>query len=258
MSPKYVAAILLIGAVSLLSQPESAQTLAFEAASIKVHPWQREPRDPATVSGRLVISGSRVTVTAKTLSGLVNYAYDTSVSGGPEWAKSQFYDITAKAEDSLTDDQSRLLFQRLLADRFRLKVHRMPQGVQTYELVIAKGGPKLKESPTGSVYQLNETKARTISVIRGTAMTTTQLADRLSQYAGRPVRDQTTLKGQYDLKLQWTRDTMAPNPAGLNPALSAFPPLSTALQEQLGLKMEATNGTRYVIVIDRAEQPTEN
>ena len=260
MSLKRTAITLLVTTLPLLSQSERMQSLAFEVASIKLHIWQSEPRDPANVSGRISISGSRVTATAESLSALVIYAYDAAVSGEPGWAKRQFYDINAKAagEGPLTVGQSRLMFQQLLADRFRVKIHRENREMSSYALVVAKGGPKFNESAPDSVSNFTGTKGFSLSIIRGIAVTTPQLAESLSREVGRPVVDQTGLKGQYDLELRWTRDVMTPGSASAPLPPSAPPPLLTAIQEQLGLKMEATKGVREIVVIDQAEEPTEN
>ena len=229
----------------------AAQGAAFEVASIKLHP------EPITVSQDPTIRGSRVTATASTLLDLVTTAYAMrydQVSGGPAWVNSTHYDIAAKAEGdaALTKEHFRRLLQALLADRFQLKVHRETKEVPVFALVVGKNGPKLKETSAnapGNNFVRGGAKGLHMEASKGTME---QLARQLSVSAGRSVVDKTGLTGYY----AWVLDWIPPN--GNADPDSDTPALFTAIQEQLGLKLEPTKGSLEMLVIDSAQKPSEN
>jgi uncharacterized protein (TIGR03435 family) len=138
------------------------------------------------------------------------------------------------------------MVQALLADRFQLKLHTETRTLPAYDLVLAKGGSKLLPS---------ESNGKSIGVSRthfnGQGLGMTSIAEELSKIAGRVVVDKTALTGRYDLKLQWTPDDGA---AGDTDA----PTLFTAIQEQLGLKLEPAKEPVPVLVVDHVEQPSPN
>jgi len=144
------------------------------------------------------------------------------------------------------------MMRNLLAERFQLKVHREAKEVPIYALVVAKGGPKLKESPsdasaTGFVRATD--KGLHMEAKRGTME---KLAAQLSTTAGRPVLDKTGLTGNYEYALDWF-------PANrIAPPNSDVPSMFTALQEQLGLRLESATGLQEALVIDHAERPSQN
>jgi len=231
----------------------------------------------------------RFSATGATVKYLIALAYkvkDFQISGGLGWINSEKYDIEAKVEDSevqeLTKlpsdkqvDQICLRVQSLLADRFGLKVSQGTRELLVYALVVAQNGPKL--SPTTYVlsppYHPGSQGPGMRSMGRGSlsaqAVTMSNLADALSRQFSRVVLDHTGLIGKYDFTLQWTPDenatAMFKVPSGGNPGTNrASPPdtsgpsLFTALQEQLGLMLEATKVPVEVIVIDHIERPSEN
>jgi uncharacterized protein (TIGR03435 family) len=134
------------------------------------------------------------------------------------------------------------MLRALLEDRFKLVVHTETRGGTEYSLIAEKGGPKMKpadaNSPRGS--GLGPT------MLRGT-MSTTEMASLLTTILGHPVVDNSGLTGLYQIDLKWAPDSEATGP-------SVF----TAIQEQLGLKLEPTHGPIQVLVIDRLEKPSEN
>ena len=236
----------------LLACSLHGQRQTFEVASIKSHP------EPITFSSDPSISGTRVTSTASTLLDLMTVAYAVRydrISGANGWIGSDHFDLAAKAEGDaqITKQEMRQMLQTLLTDRFQLKVHRELKEVAAYALVVARGGPRLKESAPG------ETGG---SFVRGGAAgmhmeraagTMEDLAAQLSFTAGRPVVDRTGLAGHYKFKLGWM-------PAG--PATAAkesdVPDIFTAIREQLGLRLEPTKAAAETLVIDRAEKPSVN
>ncbi|MDP9051940.1 MAG: TIGR03435 family protein, partial [Acidobacteriota bacterium] len=151
--------------------------------------------------------------------------------------------------------QKKLMTQALLADRFQLKAHQETRELPVFNLVIAKGGPKFKASDkNGTSIDSGNTRIH----VQGSDNTIDLLVRALAQALGRVVVDKTGIDARYDLTLRWTPDNVpapmlngAPDP---NPAPNIF----TAIQEQLGLKLEPAKGAVPVLVIDRVEMPSEN
>ncbi len=210
---------------------------------------------------------------------------DDRLFGGPGWAKTTAFDIEAKVapEDALrlkalTPAQRRQMLVALLEERFGLKFHHETRELPMYDLVVAKGGVKMQASkpdPDGldpGPGQGPKPSSHMLMMhgrghIESTGIGMSGLVRILSGQLGRTVVDKTELKGNYDYKLDWTPDDAAPvmlkssNPAPGDNSLSqdtGGPSLFTALEEQLGLKLESTKGPVDVIVIDQLEQPTAN
>jgi uncharacterized protein (TIGR03435 family) len=207
---------------------------------------------------------------------------------GPEWLKSERFDVVAKVPGRPTRQEFNAMLQNLLAERFRLTAHRERREMPAYNLVIAKGGPKLKKVADDS--QSNDDVVAGASVpakftlgsdgypvlqlepgaTSGTAMahsgrltdwmgklTMEQFAAIMSARTGRPVNDRTGLKGRYDITLRFWFDLGS---AANDPRESGDPqdPLD-AMQSQLGLRLETTKAIVEILVIDHAEKvPTEN
>jgi uncharacterized protein (TIGR03435 family) len=146
------------------------------------------------------------------------------------------------------------MVQALLADRFQLKTHQETRQLPIYTLVVAKDGPKFKPSKINGT---TDDTGRTRLHVAGSDDTISILARELARTLGRVVVNQTGLTGRYDLRLQWTPDDAPPpNGAPLDP--SEAPGIFTAIQEQLGLKLESGRGPVPVIVIDSVEMPSAN
>lgn len=233
---------------------------AFEAASIRVR--QGAPQ------WKFAISGTRLTIESYTLFGLLQEAYnlqnyEVQNTGVPALFLSNdtLYDITAKAEGdgTPTRDQFRQMLQALLTDRFKLKVHREPVETPVYALIVGKGGPKFKPSspnadPTVrfSCTSSNCSSNYVMTMPRGTME---DLTHALSGAGDRPVVDQTGLTGMFDIKLTYRPayiKSSSPEP-DLND-ISIF----TAVQDQLGLKLEPRKATIEILVVDSVEKPSEN
>lgn len=231
------------------AQPPARQT--FEVASIKVHP------EPVTASADPSVHGSRMTGVASTLLDLITTAYGVKydqISGAPGWAGTVHYDLNAKAEgeEPITKDQARQMLQALLAERFRLKVHRETREVPIYALVVGKSGSKMKES-TADAPGNNFTRTSGVGLhMEMTHGTMEALARQLSASAGRPVHDRTGLTGYYAYQLDWLPPGRSAEPD------SDTPSIFTAIQEQLGLKLEPAKGSVEMLIIDSAERPSEN
>jgi uncharacterized protein (TIGR03435 family) len=217
----------------------------FEVASIKPH------AGTVTAWGGS-FHGPRLTETAITLFELIADAYDLrsdQISGGPSWVRADRYDVDAKAEGdaALTKVQQQQMLQALLADRFQLKVHHETKEMPVYALVAVKNGSKLKENSadaTGPNFVRGTTAGMHMEASHGTME---NLARQLSFSAGRPVMDKTGLTGFYAFTLDWTSATD-----------SDLPSVFTAVQEQLGLRLESQKAPVEMLIIDQAERPSEN
>jgi uncharacterized protein (TIGR03435 family) len=237
----------------------SAQTrAAFEVASIR--PTSPVELDAIKRSGRstlfpeqgIKISGNRVTVLGLTGTTLIRAAYSlraNQLEGGPNWAADKAYNITAKAEapNALSFTEVRQMLQTLLADRFQLKFHRDTKESSAFELMVGKSGSKLIAS-SAPEYSTHVTAGKSQVQMAISKATVAQLCTRLSTFLGRPVTDKTNLTGVFDLKLSF-----APGDEESESA-SIF----TAIQEQLGLKLESIKAPVEVMVIDSMEHPSAN
>jgi uncharacterized protein (TIGR03435 family) len=203
-----------------------------------------------------------------TLQDLIEEAYGISqtdrLMGIPPWASKQRFDVKAKVDEedlgtlkSLTLDQRREMLRRLLADRMHLVVRQTRAVIPVYALVIAKTGAKLKESPVntlnnGEIRGVNGSVRRQrqgLLEVEGSSMS--GLAQSLSFILGKTVVDQTGLPGRYDVLLQWSGDADA-----VQAADSTFPSLFTAIDEQLGLRLQASKLPVDVVLIDHAAPPS--
>lgn len=269
------------------SPPTTAAPLpSFEVASIKPY----KPDSSGTlIMGARILPG-RYVATALTLKDLVAFAYDVveaQVSGGPSWIGRDRYDIDAREEEAdatalqklpreQQSEQIRLMVQSLLADRMKLKVSHETRELPVYKLIVARNGPKFHESkpkatPAAGTMGPNghaRPETRPLGGFPGdTRIFATEMppfAKALSFNLGRIVLDETGLKGKYDLRLDFapyrSQSEMfggTPIDKPLSPD-SSGPSIFTALQEQLGLKLESTKGPVEVIVIDHIEKPSEN
>jgi uncharacterized protein (TIGR03435 family) len=217
---------------------------AFEVASI------RENKSVGEGIGTFPPKGATYSVTNVPLGTLIAVAYGTvdyKISGMPQWAKDTHYDITAKASVELKYPTAQPYVRRLLADRFKLKVHHETKDGPIYRLSVAAGGPKLQPakpandpgSPRGSQYLRGLISARQNSMA--------QLAYVLAGQFERPIIDETGLAGDFDFRLEWAPDDSADGPS-----------IFTALQEQLGLRLESARGPVEYLVIDHVGKPESN
>jgi uncharacterized protein (TIGR03435 family) len=221
-----------------------AWSQSFEAASIHVID------NAGGMSAK--VSGSRFDAVGLTLFALIDDAWDLKpwqIAGLPAWGQDEHYVLNAKApgDDAITQEQARLMLRSLLAERFHLKIHNETRELSVYNLVIAKGGPKLA-TPAPDAQSMLIAGKRGLQVTAGSM---DQLATHLSldPHIGRPVIDKTGLTGRYDYALTaWGSGASDPN----------APSIFTAVQDQLGLKLEAAKAPIEVWVVDSAERPSGN
>ncbi len=235
---------------------------AFEVATIK-------PSRPDQPGMGFRVQGRRFSTINTTVGDLIAFAYGVQsrqITEGPAWLTSDKFDLSAQpdGEGQPNDSQWKLMVQKLLADRFKLSFHRDKKELSVYALSVAKGGHKLTPSAgdpnglpglgfggLGRFMARNATMADFARTMQSTAM-------------DRPVVDQTGISGRYDFTLNWTPDEFqfpalrGPNAPPLPPSVTDAPDLFSAIQQQLGLKLDSTKGPVEVIVIDRVEKPSEN
>ncbi len=250
----------------------------FEVISIK-------PSKPGDDMIRLWMSPDKFTTQGQTIKEVIKFAYDIKsdeqFSGGPSWIDSEKYDIEAKEDEATAGklqklpmeehaNQIRLMVQAMLADRFKLRVSHETKEIPVYALVVAKGGPKMKEEPPATTPDAIAHPRMFIQFmgpgqLAGTNIGNGLLADALTRQPelGRLVVDETGLKGHYDWTLKWTPEQIDPmfrGPAGAPapPPDASGPSIFTALEEQLGLRLEARKGPVEVLVIDSIERPSPN
>jgi uncharacterized protein (TIGR03435 family) len=184
----------------------------------------------------------------------IRYAYkipEDQILGGPKWIGEVGYDIVAKADHPAREPELLTMLQPMLADRFRLQVHHETRTVPGYKLTVAKGG--IKATPSDPSRHSGGNGGR--GFIDSTGSQLQALTIRLSALLGRPVVDMTGDNRKFDIHLRWTPDD---TPTGTDSAAPDRPSLFTALQEQLGLKLESGKVLADVLVVDHAELPTDN
>jgi uncharacterized protein (TIGR03435 family) len=189
---------------------------------------------------------------------LIQSAYHVKpweILGGPAWLTTDGYDIEAKTEGKPTYQEKIEMLRPLLADRFQLKVHRETRQMPIYSLTVAKNGPRLQT--TGAEVRGFIRPGR--GLIEGKGVTMGALAGFLGGSLGQSVTDNTGVIGGFDIRLEWTPTEVEPNyKYDDRPIDPNGPPIFTAIQDQLGLKLEASKGPIEVLVIDHVERPSAN
>jgi uncharacterized protein (TIGR03435 family) len=281
--PAVIVSAILLAVTTYSMFGQSADAPRFAVASVKRGAeWTLEV--PMTVRPQ---PGGRLSTTNAPLTILIQRAYGVEayqVAGGPAWINSDGYNIEAKPETNTDQKQMWLMLQTLLADRFHLKLHRETRELPVYALTATKGGPKLPAPKGGAC---NETmppldaarqqpvappcgpgivKSGTGLTMEGLNLPMAKFTGFLGKMIGREVIDRTGFTKRFDLHLEFAfDDVIAGLPRPRRPGDSdqpadpaARPSLMTAIQEQLGMKLESTKGPVEVLVVDHAERPTEN
>lgn len=270
------AILLVVAAFGLFAQ--SADPPQFAVASIK-RGLEFTMEVPMRLSPQ---PGGRLSTTNAPLSYLIQRAYGVEafqIVGGPAWIKSDGYNIEAKPEANTDQKQMWLMLQALLAERFELKLHRETRELPVYDLTATKGGPRLPKPaggpctevftgpppkpgeprpapPCGPGIQASGTGVS----MRGLNLSMAKFTEFLGGLIGRHVVDKTGFTGKFDLHVNFALDdAIGGLPFHRGPGdAEAGPSIFTAIQEQLGLKLESTKGPVEVLVIDHVERPTEN
>lgn len=259
--------ILIAAGVLRLCAQINAAPPHFEVASIKPN---RSAEQNATWR---FDSGGRFAGENIPLKILITTAWtlkESQLSGLPGWADSEKYDVQAKTEGTLSEDQTFAMLRTLLADRFKMTSHWVTRKQSVFALVIAKGGVKLQPSKEGSCVVASADIAPVQSgekapdycgtyfarggQVDGHRILISQLMVALGSQLDYPLIDKTGLKGAYDVHFTWNPDEATNEGADNSAGASIF----TSLQEQLGLRLQSTKGPVKVLVIDRIEKPSEN
>jgi bla regulator protein blaR1 len=259
----------------------------FAAVSIKPDKSATESMKTGKgiITQRIIIKPGELTATGNTLRELIHFSYgveDFQISGGPSWINSDVYDVEAKADESVRDalnklgpDQRNLVEQRmlqaLLADRFKLAVHRETKELPEYSLVVGNAA-KLHEvqgdcppgssvsppwqpgmppppPPCGGLRVL-------VGGLDGRKVPISELVEVLSSITGRTVLDKTSLVGKYDVNVKWAEEPLPPTPLPHSEPTGL--PMLAAIQQQLGLKLEQQTAPAEILVIDQVERPFQN
>jgi uncharacterized protein (TIGR03435 family) len=292
MMRRIAAAALLACVVNAQTAP--ADHPQFEVASIKPNTSDNHLvmiRPP--VGGRFTATNATLTM----LVALAYKVRTNQISGLPSWAGSERYDIVAKSDTNPAQDQLALMVRELLADRFKLITHKETKELPVYALLIAKNGPKLPAAKEGACATYSPDKPLPAPPQPGQPFTPptmpcggflmlgnrleagkvgmAQLVNVLANVTGRPVIDKTAYTGTFDVHLEWTPEAgmgrggafggpgAGPAPGGdpvpaAPPADTSGPSIFTAVQEQLGLRLESQKAPVEILVVDHAEKATEN
>ena len=268
-------------AVSAIRTREPGQALTFEVASIKPN-----KAGDLVGSGFGIFPGGRLTSRNTTLEDLVWFAHGDGhsreglISGGPDWVRSDRFDIEAKAAEAANPNQLKSMLGSLLADRFRLRIHEETRQLPVYELVLARPegtlGSKLRRTPSAEVAHCasfeatppaapeffdDGTKRCSTTFRAGVKMRgrpVSDLTEALSELLERPVIDKTGLEGRFDADVDVTLNWDHLVGAGPADTVGTNAVIFRALQDLLGLKLESARGAVRTIVIDSAQKPTEN
>jgi uncharacterized protein (TIGR03435 family) len=250
--------------------PDAGAAPSFEVSAVKVSKADESGSNSMLKDGRFTASNT----TLKTLIAYQGYSVPASrILGGPKWLETQRFDMDAKMDEEAATrllalppeerrKQTLAMFQKFLADRFKLAVHWESRELPVYALVLSKKGSALRkttepEGQTGS--------SAGNGTLKTTGQTLPQLADtltrELARELGRPVIDKTGVTGRYDFELKWTPaegERPLADEKGMDGIADAGTSIFTAMQEQMGLKLESAKSAVPVLVIDHAEMPAEN
>lgn len=241
-----------VGDESLQRMPADADP-SFEVATIK-------PSSADESNAGFRLDGRHIAIEGQTVNHLLLFAYGVhpkQIVDGPSWFATDRYDIDGvpdvEGEPSLKQWQG--IVKKLLAERFQLSFHQEKRELAVYAITVAKGGPKLTRSKgdPNRLGEENDDSHRGQTTMKVTNMSMAAFTLIMQAFVDRPVVDQSGLAGRWDFQLTWTRDESRV-PADAN----AAPGLFTAIQEQLGLKLDATRAPADVFAIDHAERPSAN
>jgi uncharacterized protein (TIGR03435 family) len=283
--PVAVASAILLAVAAYGAFAQSADSPQFAVASVKRGEVWIADSVPMAVRPQ---PGGRLTTLNSPLAFLVQRAYGVQayqIAGGPPWIKTDGYNIEAKPAANADQKQMWLMLQALLAERFKLTLHRETRELPVYHLTATKSGPRLPKPAGGPCTEVFtgpppkpgeprpappcgpgiQASGAGLSM-RGLNLSTAKFAEFLGTLIGRAVVDKTGFTGKFDLHLDFALDDAiaglpfhrGPGDADQTADPAARPSIFTAIQEQLGLKLESTKGPVEVLVIDRAERPTDN
>jgi uncharacterized protein (TIGR03435 family) len=247
--------------------PEPPKSMAADAVP-KFDVVTVKPSDPNRQGKGFTVRGRHVMTFNTNVNDLITFAYGLhakQIVGAPAWFATDKFDIDGvpDVEGQPNSKQFKILFQSVLADRFKLTFHHDQKELSVYALEVGKSGPKLTET----IHNPNDPKNflfRKLGALMVTNSTMKDFCDGMqAAVMDKPVVDHTGLTARYDFTLNWTPDeSQFETLGGFKPPTTedpnAPPVLSTAMQEQLGLKFDATKAPADVFVIDKVEKPSAN
>lgn len=233
-------------ALTLAAPQQPRETVEVVAIHVN-HSGSTNTQISRRAGGHLVIVNASLKTLIRNAYGILGF----QLAGGPKWLDDEMFDINAEtaSHHDLSEDDLKPLLQQILSERFQFKAHWEDREAPIYVLVPAKGGPKLLPYGGSPQHGMNTRRDPDYTQMRGTDVAMPELATNLGNQLGRYVADETGLTGHYDFLLHFDPN-QSPD--------SQEPSLFTALEEQLGLKLEARKGPMKVLVIDTANQPSEN
>jgi len=252
-------ALLLSALLSLMAVAAPGQ---FDAVSIK-------PSSPDARGGGFNMSPGRLNGRNVSLSELVSFAYGLhayQLSGDSGWMDNDHYEVVATFPAATTDARRAVMLQTMLAERFALTIHRESKEVAGYALMAGRNGAKL-QAPESAQHGMLLSRSPTSGqrTLHGTSATMADMAGILADVLGKPVEDATGIAGSFDFAMEWTPDPVSEvalrkgsGPQEPPPGEQTGPSIFTALQEQLGLKLETKKLPVEAIAIDHAEKPSGN
>lgn len=258
----FLSVSLFFGVAGCGQTPGTTTPLRFEVASVKPVPGGRGGGQRGPSPGGLRYLASNIT-----LYSLITEAYQVRfdmVEGGPDWIRRDFFDVQAKAERPSSGAELRAMLQNLLADRFKLRLHRDTRQLPVYDLAVDKNGPKLTLSAATvagvpSIDQPLEESHRVKMAAKSVPMK--YLAWRLQGFVDRPIIDKTGLTGEFDFDLAFVEavdPAVAERAAANGRQIDSHPTIFEAVRRQLGLRLESGRGPVEFVVIDHAEKPSGN
>jgi uncharacterized protein (TIGR03435 family) len=240
----------LVVCVSWSAYGQSPVAQQFEVASVK--PSNADPGSSSGIrTGHGRLDGYNVT-----LKRCIMGAYGVGphqISGGPPWLESDRFEILAKADQPIGDEELMAMLQGLLAERFKLALHRETRTMPAFVLEVARNGPKLEKAEAGEASTNTSTSAAGVAIDARKA-DMDAFARILARKLELPVVNHTALEGIFDFKLSWTPESVRPSDRAGMEGVSIF----TAIQEQLGLRLRSQKAPVEILVVDHAEKPSEN
>lgn len=231
-----------------------AQVPAFEVASVRRVPAEGGRRgNPQNIQ----VSPDGVSIRSASLRAIVRWAYgvfDVQVSG-PDWINVERYDISAKAGAAVPEEQLRVMLQGLLAERFKLAMHRQNKEFGAFVLTVGKNGPKFRESKEEGEAKVEPDLSKFMVTARRVPIS--QGLEVLSNILKAPVVDMTGLTGKYDVTLSVSK--YVPQPGASVETFDIISTIILGVHEELGLKLESKKIPLDLLIIDHVEKvPTEN
>ncbi|MCU1328531.1 MAG: hypothetical protein JWN34_3901 [Bryobacterales bacterium] len=250
-----VMALAAVAAAGQTTARGPERVAAFDVVSVKpTAADDRVVRIEVGPGGRFVAHGYSLKLLVQRAFGVKGF----QVAGGPSWLDEDRFNVEARAavQEDLTEEQLRPMLQTLLQDRFGLRYHLLTKALPGFALSVTGKGSKLKRSAAAAEQSETAVRRRGAALV-GEGVSTKTLATLFGAYLGKPVADETGLRGLYDFEITWTERADVVTPERVT-AEEAGVSLVTALREQLGLKLKTKRVNAEIVAVDRAEKASAN